>query len=52
MIASFEYYSNPGEDIKSGLLQSGHGGSHVQVDSWLCVYDLDSREPLLNLRAR
>jgi hypothetical protein len=31
------------------LSLSGHG-PHVQVDSWLCVYDL-SREPSLNLRA-
>jgi hypothetical protein len=32
------------------LSLSGHGGSHVQVDSWLCVYNLDSRAPSLNLR--
>jgi hypothetical protein len=32
------------------LSLSGHGGSHVQVDSWLCVYNLDSRAPSLDLR--
>jgi hypothetical protein len=36
------------------LSLGGHGntgGVHVEVDSWLCVYDVDSRELSLNLRA-
>lgn len=52
---AFDHFSTTAfrwaKDSGATLLSlSGHGGSHVQVDSWLCVYDLDSREPSLNLR--
>lgn len=54
--AAFDHFSTTAfrwaKDSGAMLLSlSGHGGSHVQVDSWLCVYDLDSGEPSLHLRA-